>query len=112
MSSEIVIAIFSSLTTVCVVLVKSYLTKKRDNRLSQDMIDIIKLHNVKSIKINIQEHNGDFNFKSEASSPIETFIPLGDIGVQIVSSEELLPENQKLIIKYMENQIQKRQRYV
>jgi hypothetical protein len=112
MSSEIIVAILSSLTTACVVLFKFYLSKKRENQLSQDILDIIKLHDIKSIKINIKENNGDFNFKSEGSVAVESFIPLKGFGLQIISSEKILPENEKLIIKYMKNKTREPLDYV
>tara|TARA_B100000085_G_scaffold285631_1_gene322605 strand:- start:7145 stop:7483 length:339 start_codon:yes stop_codon:yes gene_type:complete len=105
MSSEIIVAILSSLTTACAVFLKVYLERKKESKMSEDIKDIIKSHNIKSIQINIQENNGDFKFKSEGSSLFESFIPLGDAAIQIKSSEKLSIENEKLITRYMENKI-------
>jgi hypothetical protein len=113
---EILIAVFSSLTTICVVFLKFHLERKKDTRIREGFWSIIHQQGVQSIKLNIKanawappsyperpEKKGGFGFKSEGSQLNELFFPSERFGVGIILRGELDDEDQRIVNSCIES---------
>ena len=106
---EILIAILSSITTVCVVFLKFHLERKKDDRIKNEIWGIILQQGVQSVKLNIKTNKKEqFNFESKGNQLNEYFFPTDRFGVGITSRRRLGEEDQKAIndcISHLDNKI-------